>query len=541
MLSLLVLKDDKVFLRENVETLPIVIGREKNCTIRFLDPSISRQHCVVERTDEAIVIKDTSSNGTFLNGEKISSSLIRHGDVISVGPWTIRVEENTSQDANLIRNKTNISNRDRTKIISYDPSEKKLFSKFVGIEVIYKDSPSIKQKFEQPEILIGSSKFCDLLIEDEFVSRQHAKIISTAEGSSLIDLGSTNGTFFGSSRISKISLSGKGSFKVGGTQINFDVGSEPKKISASHSHSLGKLVGTSQAMRTIFSLIEKVAPTKAPVCIIGESGTGKELVARELHRLSEKPNGPFVAVNCAAIPAHIIESLLFGHERGAFTGAAERQSGLFEQANGGTIFLDEIGDMPLELQSRLLRVLETGTVRRLGGREEISVNPRLVCATNRNLKEMVSYSKFREDLFFRIFVVPIMLPALRERPDDIPVIAKKILSEMSPKDTTLTFDEDVLDIFCKHRWSGNVRELKNVIIRAIALRSSEILTKDCIDLVTSASTSEGTSQLESNERSFILGQIKECGGNLARAARKMGIARSSLQSKIKKLRIELDR
>jgi DNA-binding NtrC family response regulator len=239
----------------------------------------------------------------------------------------------------------------------------------------------------------------------------------------------------------------------------------------SQSGTMGQMAGTSARMRQIFSLVEQVAPSKAAVLITGESGTGKELVARALHSLSPRANGPFVALNCAAMPEALIESELFGHEKGAFTGAVERRAGCFELAQGGTLLLDEIGDMPLNTQAKLLRVLEDSRVRRLGGRTEMVVDVRVVASTNKNLPEAIRQSQFREDLYYRLNVFEIQLPPLRDRMDDVPVVARVLLEELNRKHGTQVTEiaPEAMELLRQHRWPGNVRELRNALERAVIL------------------------------------------------------------------------
>jgi DNA-binding NtrC family response regulator len=232
---------------------------------------------------------------------------------------------------------------------------------------------------------------------------------------------------------------------------------------------LGEMVGDSRSMKEVFSLIRQVAPTTASVLITGESGTGKELVARAIHRLSPRSGGPFVAVNCAALPESLVESELFGHEKGAFTGAAARSLGCFEQAQGGTLLLDEIGEMPLGTQAKLLRVIEESKVRRLGGANDIPITVRVLAATNRAPDKAIQNKQLREDLYYRLNVFHISLPPLRERKQDIPSIAAALIGDLNQKhDTRVThLSPEVLDRFSASAWPGNVRELRNMIERAV--------------------------------------------------------------------------
>jgi DNA-binding NtrC family response regulator len=234
---------------------------------------------------------------------------------------------------------------------------------------------------------------------------------------------------------------------------------------------LGELVGESAAMQEIFSIVQQAAPAKATILITGESGTGKELLARAIHQLSPRRAGPFFAINCAAMPETLMESELFGHEKGAFTGAVERRAGCFELARGGTILLDEIGEMPLNTQAKLLRVLEERRVRRLGAATEVELDVRVVASTNKSLRAEISKGTFREDLYFRIDVFEVHIPPLRERREDIPPIANALLSSLNKKHEcrVTDFDPQVMDLFMRYDWPGNVRELRNVIERAVIL------------------------------------------------------------------------
>jgi transcriptional regulator with GAF, ATPase, and Fis domain len=239
------------------------------------------------------------------------------------------------------------------------------------------------------------------------------------------------------------------------------------------------MVGESAVMKRIFSEIEKVAPTKGRVLITGESGTGKELIARAIHRLSPRAEKPFVKVNCAAIPAELIESELFGHERGSFTGAVGRKKGLFEIAHTGTLFLDEIGDMAPSAQAKVLRALQSGEITRVGGEQTIAVDVRVVAATNKDLEAAVAAGEFREDLFFRLNVIPLRSPSLRERPEDVPLLAKAFLVEFCEENglRPKPFEPDVLEALSERSWPGNVRELRNVVER-MAILSDDAITLD---------------------------------------------------------------
>lgn len=245
---------------------------------------------------------------------------------------------------------------------------------------------------------------------------------------------------------------------------------------------VGSLIGRSAPMQQVYTLIERVAITDAAVFITGESGTGKTLIAKTVHEYSRRRRKPFVAVNCAAIAPSLIESELFGHEKGSFTGANQQRRGYFEEAYGGTIFLDEITELPIELQGKLLRVLEENRIRRVGGNQELEINVRLITATNRDPKLAISDGKLREDLYYRINIFPIHAPSLRERADDVPFLAQVFLEKLCEEENrpTASFDTRVLDVLKNYSWPGNVRELRNVINRALIISRGERITPDCL-------------------------------------------------------------
>jgi len=316
-----------------------------------------------------------------------------------------------------------------------------------------------------------------------------------------------------------------------------------------------EMIGESPAIRTLFAQLEKVAPTSGRVLITGESGTGKELIARAIHRLSPRAQGPFIKVNCAAIPAELIESELFGYERGAFTGAQGRKKGMFELADAGTLFLDEIGDMSASAQSKVLRALQSGEISRVGSEKAIAVDVRVLAATNKDLEVEVQESRFREDLFFRLNVVPILSPPLRERKGDIPPLAKGFLREFSIENglREKPIDDEVLEKLSDRPWPGNVRELRNVVER-MAILSGDRITVD--DLPEEGVLSEGRRESappsdvpptrdESGERltlrdyrtrvekEYILQTLDEVGWNISRAATILGVERTNLHKKMR--------
>ncbi len=304
----------------------------------------------------------------------------------------------------------------------------------------------------------------------------------------------------------------------------------------------GELTGQSEEMRHVYQVIDAVAPSVASVLILGESGTGKELVARAMHQKSEREKGPFFALNCAALPKDILENELFGHEKGAFTGSTNEKAGAFEMAHGGTIFLDEVAEMPTDIQVKLLRALETRTIRRLGGKKEISVDIRIVAATNRDLQKALSENELREDLYYRLAVVEIFLPPLRERAGDIKLLANEFLGRFASQNgkKLTSFSEQTWEWILSYNWPGNVRELKNAVERAVIMaRGDKIEAYDIIprhlraggEVGAPLTISPGTSLAEARKQ-LVLRTFASTGGDAARTAKVVGMTLAEVQSEL---------
>ena len=309
-----------------------------------------------------------------------------------------------------------------------------------------------------------------------------------------------------------------------------------------------EIVGDSFAVRQVLDRVEKVSPTEARVLVTGENGTGKELVARAIHRLSPRADRPFVEVNCAAIPSELIESELFGHMKGSFTGAVSDSAGKFEQADGGTIFLDEVGDMSLDAQAKVLRALEESVITRVGGAKSIAVDVRVIAATNKDLPDEIEAGTFREDLFYRLNVVPIAVPALRERREDIPMLIQHFVEMMATREgmTPRRFDEGAIRRLSELPWSGNVRELRNTVERLLILAAGDVVRAADVDLLAAGRASSGnvggdilsassfSDFKERAERAFITQKLRETDWNVAETARRIDMPRSNLYKKIEK-------
>jgi DNA-binding NtrC family response regulator len=354
------------------------------------------------------------------------------------------------------------------------------------------EDPMQEWTFDKEEIRLGSMDDNDVVLPDDTVSRYHCKIIQDDTGYILVDLRSTNGTFINKVRVREAFLKPGSTVAVGQSQLRFNAREEEVQIVPSRNDRCGGLIGGNARMREIYSIIEKIAPTATTVVIDGETGTGKEVVAQAIHSLSPRAKNELVVFDCGAVPPNLIESELFGHEKGSFTGAMMTRQGLFEQADEGTLFLDELGELPIDLQPKLLRALEQREVRRVGSTKANKVDVRIIAATNRNLEEEVRAGRFRQDLFYRLSVVRLHLPSLRDRVDDIPLLVQHFLdtgsyNRMAGGQKVSGITRDAVTALQNYPWPGNVRELVNVIERAVSFcESGMIQLSDLPDYVRSA-------------------------------------------------------
>lgn len=406
---------------------------------------------------------------------------------------------------------------------------------------------------------IGKRETNEFVLTDKTVSRNHLEIEYASDSFLLKDLGSTNGTFLNGSRVKEAYLSPGDQIKLGNTTIEFSSFDEKIKIEPSEREEFGLMVGKSRKMRQIFSILEKISPTHATVIVEGETGTGKDLVARAIHENSQRKTKPFVVFDCSAVAPNLIESELFGHEKGAFTGAVKSRRGAFEEAEGGTIFLDEIGELTSELQPKLLRALEQREIKRVGGNLPVKINLRVICATNKNLRHEIDEGRFREDLYYRLSVVKVSLPSLRERPEDIPVIVERFLAvskfNQKPDGTLkiLRVEDDALKSLARYQWPGNVRELSNVIERAVSFVEGDTISKSHLDFIF-AEMAHGSEErtermkvdsdipfkdakqriVEDFEKEYLADLLEHNKHNLSKAAREAKIDRKHLRNLLKK-------
>jgi transcriptional regulator with PAS, ATPase and Fis domain len=393
-----------------------------------------------------------------------------------------------------------------------------------------------------PHVRIGAGSSNDVIIEDPHASRFHAELRKTDEGWLLRDLGSLNGTRVGDVVVKEGLLHSGATITIGETKIRFlaDDG-RAEEIAVSPHHSFGDVVGRSLRMREVFGVLERIAATDLTVLIGGETGSGKDVIARAIHKASPRAKGPFVVFDCAAVAPNLIESELFGHVKGAFTGADANREGAFERAHNGTLFLDEIGELSLDLQPKLLRALEQRRIKAVGGQKEVPVDVRIIAATHRNLEQKVKEQAFRQDLFFRLSVVTVQVPPLRHRVEDLPVLVEAILVG---SDKPMGIAPETMKILESYDWPGNVRELKNVIESASAIADGDQLEPRHLMFFkprrrdpTMEKLPLAGKTLESIERNAIQQTLEQCGGNKTKAAKALGISPSTLYEKVKKYKL----
>ena len=401
---------------------------------------------------------------------------------------------------------------------------------------------------------IGTHASNDLVLDDPSVSRFHCRIVPDAAGWRVEDSGSLNGTRLQELRVLDAVLPAEAVLSLGQSVLRITASAPAGKTLVPMMPTFGTLTGSGRAMRKLFAVLEKVAASDINCFIYGENGTGKELVATEIVQRGPRANKPFVVVDCGAISPNLVESELFGHVRGAFTGADRDRIGAFEAADGGTVFLDEIGELPVGVQPKLLRALEQREIRRVGETATRKVNVRVISATNRDLEREVNKGTFREDLYFRIAVITVRVPALRDRPEDLPHLIRAFLTRLDAKDSEHLFPPEVIEELARHEWPGNVRELRNYVERSIVLQTARMSLPPSAGgagaLVGTAGGSGGgrggevdvtvpfkvakDALIDGFERSYLRGILEAAGGNMTKAARMAGIDRMYLHRLVQK-------
>jgi two-component system, NtrC family, response regulator HydG len=528
-----------VFLRRGEEVLRfaldrsrVVLGRGEKSDVVIPDPEVSRQQAALLLDGGEVVVEDLSGKGTVVSGAKTSRAPLPDGGDISLGQWRAVFRQAGPEEEAA----PTVASGAPTEVQRPAPAPR-----WVPAQVRVRTSTGeTVHRIVGDSFTAGSDPGNDLVLADRFVSGRHLRVSRRDGGFLAVDAGSTNGVFLGSARIFEAELPMHATVRCGETELTL----EPAAGARKDSSVLG-MIGADPALRQLAELIERVAPSSATVAIFGESGSGKELVARALHARSHRAERPFVPVNCAAISKELIESELFGHEKGSFTGAVAAHKGAFEEADGGTLFLDEIGELPLDLQAKLLRALESGEIRRVGAGRPSTVDVRVLAATNKDLLAATRAGRFREDLYYRLCVIPLHLPPLRGRRGDVPALAEHFVKAFSPRGQTVRITPEAVERLAQHHWPGNIRELKNVVHRALLLRRGQMI--DVADLTFDPDPTHTAGapvgefipgmtleqMLQRLEREIVESALRRFNNNRERVARELGVARSTLFKRLK--------
>jgi transcriptional regulator with GAF, ATPase, and Fis domain len=412
----------------------------------------------------------------------------------------------------------------------------------IRVRVSQGPDAGLTREIDSSTLRVGSASDNDLALTDNTVSRHHCAIEPVASGVRIRDEGSTNGVFLGTVRVFDAQFSGPVQVRLGDSLLDIEPLAETVAREQLVSDRFHGLIGRSPRMRELFADLARIAPSDISVLIEGETGSGKELVAESLHAASERAKGPFVVFDCSSVAASLVESELFGHERGAFTGAVAARAGVFEQADGGTIFLDELGELPKDLQPKLLRVLERREVRRLGSQRTIPVDVRLVAATHRNLAVEVRRGNFREDLYFRTATAVVHVPPLRDRMEDLPLLVEHFMGRARPQRRVTDIPKAVWALFEAHRWPGNVRELSNAVQRFAVTPERVLPTEGTPEVSAPIDDSAPIPPLriarrdasDAFERAYLAKVLGRTSGNLSRAAAVAEVSRQMMHKLVRK-------
>ncbi len=534
-----------VFFRRGEEVLRfafegerVVLGRGDKCDVVIPDPEVSRQQVALTFDGQRYAVEDLSGKGTLVSGSATTAAPLPDGADIALGQWRALFREHGTGDSNLTTEVPGL----KTEVQPKEAGAERWQAAQVRIRHNQKEAV---HRLHGEQFTVGKDPGQDLVLPDKFVSGRHLRI-SRKEGVFHVnDLGSGNGTYLGNIRLFEADVPLNTTLRVGETDLVLEPAQPaPRKDGGAPTGYQG-LIGSDPSVRQLADLIERVAPSSAAVAIFGESGTGKELVARAVHAKSTRADRPFIPINCAAISRELIESELFGHEKGAFTGALNARKGAFEEADGGTLFLDEIGELPLELQAKLLRALESGEIKRVGAARPMNVDVRVVAATNRDLLGAARTGKFREDLYYRLCVIPLHLTPLRNRRGDLLSLAEHFVRLFAPKGQAVRFTPAAVERLSLHAWPGNIRELRNVVHRALLLRKGPSI--DVPDLsfdqelnpepsIAAPELPPGMTleqALEKLERQIVEGALRRLNNNREKVAKELGVARSTLFKRLK--------
>jgi transcriptional regulator with PAS, ATPase and Fis domain len=511
-------QDRKLF-EFKISSHRVVLGRSDTCDVALPGEGLSRQHCRLDKRGKRWMLSDLSKHGTYVGDVRVTKTLLKVGDAFVVGPYTVLVQGEVEEPAETV---SILTPKHHEFIVACDNN---ILVERAVLKVLQGPNKGKKVVLKQIETSVGG-RGSGVYIEDKTLKKEHFSI-AVSRGRPMVT--PVNGPVFldGHRLLGTTPIYDDDVFSVGQSRFAIHV-SEEEDVQP-QAERFGSMIGTSKIMQHVFGRLKVFACHDFPVLITGESGTGKELAAKGLHIYSHRASGPFVALNCGGMTESLIESQLFGYEKGAFTGANTRKDGAFQQADKGTLFLDELGELPLSAQVKLLRVLESGEVRRIGGARVEFPDVRIVAATNRDLHTMVSKGTFREDLLFRLQVLSVQLPALRDRKEDIFQISQFICEQFGP---SCILHDSVKNMLWNYEWPGNIRELRNVLSRAFVLGEGHI-SPEYIE-VFSTPIPETISDEMKNNRMFLQRTLHNCEGNLSQTARQLGVPRTTLAYKLRK-------
>lgn len=496
----------------------LMIGRSDRCDVALPSADVSRTHCRIYKREDAWFVQDCSKHGITVNSIPCKVRKLQEKDTIGIMDFSCVLLLGWDSDQKTAQSPAYDT---QMHIMSAD-NELHSYSSSVMLLALNGEERTFALSKKRTGV---GAKGSDLEIEDSNVRVQHC-YLHTARGRVMVEPGEGPVMLDGQPIQGITPVYPEDELRIGQSFLRVVSKIEKKSYSCV---SFGSMKSASLGVQKIFGVLDRFAHHQFHVLLLGESGTGKELAARAIHQNSPRKNKPFVVINCGAIPRDLIESELFGHERGAFTGALGSKLGVFQQANGGTLFLDELGELPLDAQTKLLRVLESGEVRRVGGSKVEYPNVRIIAATNRNLTQEMEEGAFRADLYYRISCLSVMLPPLRERLIDVPILAQELLSQIDPK---AQITDGACQVLCEHSWPGNIRELKNVLIRSYVL-SGDRITRKGIQLQELHMQPFPKDNIE-NEEKFFVQLLKKHNGNRSAAARALGISRTTFLYRLKR-------
>jgi DNA-binding NtrC family response regulator len=518
--------DDRPLFVHTLRPGRTLLGRSDRCDLALPADGISRIHCIVEQRPEGWRVVDRSRHGIQVNGEMVKQTVLTSGDVLTIGPYRATFGQ---EDSDWLRSPTATTPMPAAMHEELvEVSEEAVTTTRAVLRVTAGPLEGQSIVLDRARMSLGGRGSSVVLPGD---LPRAAVWLRVVRGRTMVEPGHAPAMLAGV-RVRDVTPALAGE-ELRVAEHAFVVDLETRADTPSSHEAFADMVGSAPSMQRLFGVLHRMAQHDAPVLVIGESGTGKELAARGLHDAGPRHDGPFVAVNCAAIADTLFESELFGHEKGSFTGATARQDGAFHHAHTGTLFLDEIGELKLDLQAKLLRALESGEVKRVGASKPEHPDVRLVAATNRNLAKMVRDGTFREDLYFRLSVLPVRTPPLRERKGDIPLLARTLLARNHPG-ASLT--EEAAQALCGYPWPGNVRELRNVLTRAVVLGGPRVTPGQ---LAFNPWAFEGEATVPSaarpvSDKAALQEALEKTGGNRTAAARLLGMPRSSLLYKLRK-------